>query len=35
MEVKRLRLLALEVFRAINGINPEYIQNLFTSNSKS
>ena len=35
MEIKRLRILALADFRAINGMNPEYIQNLITRNSKS
>ena len=29
MEVRRLRVLALEVFRSINKLNPSYIQNLF------
>ena len=35
MELKSLKLLALEVFRVINDLNPQYIQNLFTRDSKS
>ena len=35
MELKRLRLRALEDFRVINGMNPQYIQNIFTRDSKS
>ena len=34
MKVKKLRLPALEDFRAINGMNPEYIWDKFARNSK-
>ena len=29
MEVKRLRTLALEVFKTLNNINPQYIKEIF------
>ena len=29
MEVKRLRTLALEVFKTLNNINPEYMKEVF------
>lgn len=35
MKLKRLRLLALEVFRVINVMNPQYFKNLFTRDNKS
>ena len=35
MKVKKLRLLALEHFRAISGMNPEYIWDKFARNSNS
>ena len=34
MEVKRLRTLALEVFKAINKNNPNYMKYVFTSNAR-
>ena len=30
MEFKRLRTLALEIFKTINNINPNYMKNVFT-----
>ena len=35
MEVRRLRVLALEVFRSINKLNPVYMQSLFEKNVNS
>ena len=35
MEIKRLRNLALEVFRTINDINPEYMKDIFIKNTSS
>ena len=35
MEVCRLRLLALEVFRSVNTLNPVYMQSLFEKNVNS
>ena len=32
MEVCRLRVLALEVFRSVNKLNPVYMQSLFEKN---
>ena len=32
MEVRRLRVLALEVFHSVNKLNPVYIQSLFEKN---
>ena len=29
MEVKRLRTLALEVFKTLNNMNPEYMKEIF------
>ena len=29
MDVRRLRVLALEVFRSVNKLNPVYVQSLF------
>ena len=29
MEVKRLRILALDVFKTINNMNPEYMKEIF------
>ena len=29
MEVKRARTLALEVFKTVNNINPEYMKDIF------
>ena len=34
MEVRRLRVLALEVFRSVNKLNPVYMRSLFEKNSK-
>ena len=30
MEIKRLRTLAGEIFKATNNINPSYMKNIFT-----
>ena len=30
MEMKRLRTLAVEIFKALNEINPPYVKNIFT-----
>ena len=30
MEIKRLRSLAIEIFKIINNINPSYLKNIFT-----
>ena len=35
MEVRRLRVLALEVFRSVNKQNPVYMQSLFEKNVNS
>ena len=35
MEVRRLRVLALEVFRSVNKLNPVYMQSLFEKNVNS
>ena len=35
MEVRRLRVLALEVFRSVNKLNPVYLQSLFEKNVNS
>ena len=35
MEVRRLRVLALEVFRSVNNLNPVYMQSLFEKNVNS
>ena len=35
MEVKRLRTLALEIFRTINDMNPEFMKDIFIKNQKS
>ena len=35
MKVRRLRILALRVFRSLNNMNPDYIQNLFDKNTRS
>ena len=36
MEVKRLRTLAVEVYKTINNINPSYMKEIFlTSNNRS
>ena len=35
MEVRRLRVLALEVFRSVNKLNPVYSQSLFEKNVNS
>ena len=32
LEVRRLRAIALEVFRTLNNLNPSYLQNLFVRN---
>ena len=29
MEIKRLRVLALEIFRTLNDFNPDYMKNRF------
>ena len=29
MEVKRLRILAVEIFKTINNLNPRFMQNIF------
>ena len=29
MEVKRLKTLALEVFKTLNNVNPEYMKEIF------
>ena len=35
MEVRRLRILALEVFRSVNKLNAVYMQSLFEKNVNS
>ena len=35
MEVRGLRVLALEVFRSVNKLNPVYMQSLFEKNVNS
>ena len=35
IEVRRLQLLALEVFRSVNKLNPIYMQSLFAKNINS
>ena len=35
MKVKRLRNLALEIFRTINGLNPEFMKDIFIKNVTS
>ena len=35
MEVKRLRALALEIFRTLNNMNPEYLKDIFIQNTTS
>ena len=35
MEVRRLRVLALEIFRSVNKLNPVYMQSLFEKNVNS
>ena len=35
MTIRRLRSVALEVFRTINDLNPSYLRNLFVKNSDS
>ena len=35
MEVRRLRVLVLEVFRSVNKLNPVYMQSLFENNVNS
>ena len=30
MEMRRLRTLAVEIFKTLNEINPPYIKNIFT-----
>ena len=32
MKARRLRVLALEVFRSVNKLNPVYMQSLFEEN---
>ena len=31
MEIKRLRILATEIFKTINNLNPVFMKNIFTS----
>ena len=33
MDVRRLRVLALEVFRSVNKLNPVYVQSLFENSN--
>ena len=35
MKVRRLRSIAMEVFRTLNNLNPSYLQNLFIKNNNS
>ena len=35
MEVRRLRVLVLEVFRSVNKLNPVYMQSIFENNVNS
>ena len=30
MEIRRLRTLAVEIFKTVNKINPPYMKNIFT-----
>ena len=30
MEIKRLRVLANEIFKAVNNLNPNYVKDVFT-----
>ena len=31
MEIKRLRVLAIEIFKIVNDLNPNYMEDIFTS----
>ena len=35
MEIRRLRTLAVEIFKTLNEINPSYIKNIFTPKENS
>ena len=35
MQVKRLRILALEIFHTLNSTNPEYMKEIFSKNISS
>ena len=30
MEIKRLRVLAIEIFKTVNNLNPNYVKDIFT-----
>ena len=30
MEIKRLRVLAIEIFKTVNNLNPNYMKDIFT-----
>ena len=30
MEIKRLRVLAIEIFKTVNNLNPNYMKDVFT-----
>ena len=30
MEIKRVRVLAIEIFKTVNNLNPNYMKNIFT-----
>ena len=35
MEIKRLRILAIEIFKTLNDINPSYMKNIFTKKTNA
>ena len=31
MEIKRMKQLAIEIFKTVNNLNPDFMKNMFTS----
>ena len=34
MQIKRIKQLAIEIFKTVNNLNPDFMKNIFTTTSK-
>ena len=35
MKIRRIKTLAIEIFKAVNELNPNFMKNIFTSKTNS